>query len=255
MKTRMLFIHGKQLPIQYDLVEEDAYLKLTVSSIDDVKETVWKSETFILSLQKVKRIHVSGIPFSYEKIMNGCGYYRIGKDYKKLIEPYRNMLSASAFEESGFIINQSLTSCIPFGYFDSKEKGCGWIAAFNLLRYCNSSEDMQDIIRKLEENSLFGKVAGQSVYQLYSYLHSKLPVHMTLPYRNEVLKRSREAECGILLYTHSKGSHYVFFHRVNDSTFHFYNGVYGRRQHLASMEEYLDRYSILPFTRLIYMKK
>ena len=241
--------------MSYDFSEEDAYLQVTVSSLPDVKETVWKMETFVLSLQKLKRIHITGIPFCCEKIMNGCGFYRNGKEYKKLIEPYRNMLSASVFEESGFIINQSLTSCIPFGYFDSKEKGCGWIAAYNLLRYCNLSENMQDMIQKLEEHSFLGKVAGQSIYQLYAYLRSKLPVHMTLPYRSEVLKKSREAECGILLYTHSKGSHYVFFHRVHDSTFHFYNGVYGRRKHLSSMEEYLNQYSILPFARLIYLKK
>lgn len=251
----MIFTDGQQIPVQYDFYEEDAYLKFSFSSCIDVQEAVWKSETFILSLMKLKRILIIGIPFSYEKIMNGCGYYRNGKDYKKLIEPYRNLLSASVFEERGFIINQSLTSCIPFGYFDSKEKGCGWIAAYNMLRYCNTEENMQDIIQKLEEHSLLGKARGQSVYQLYAYLRSHLAVHMTLPYRCEVIKKANEAECGILLYTHSRGSHYVFFHRVDDSVLHFYNGVYGRRKHLCSMEEYLNQYSVLPFARLIYIER
>lgn len=251
----MMFIQGKQIPVQYDFIDEDAYADIKITFESGLKEVVWKVETFLLSLQKVKRIFIDGISFQYEKIMNGCGFYRYGRQYKKRIEVFRNLLSASAFDECGFIINQSFASCIPFGYFNSREKGCGWIGAYNLLRYCNVSENMQDIIKELEKNSLSGKVFGQSVFQLTSFLHKRLPVHLTLPYRSEVIKRSKEAACGLLLYSHSHGSHYVFFHRVDQSTFHFYNGVYGRRKHLASMEEYLNQYSILPFARLIYIKE
>lgn len=86
----------------------------------------------------IKKFHpekiVVACDTSLRKLMNAAGYYAKGKFFQHVIEPYRYLLDDHVFDEEGYIIDQGSMQSIPFGWFDTQRKGCGWIAAYNLLK-------------------------------------------------------------------------------------------------------------------------
>lgn len=52
------------------------------------------------------------------------------------------------FTRDGYINEQSLTSDIPYGRMNSAENGCGWIAAFNVLRRIEAQFPSPEFVAK-----------------------------------------------------------------------------------------------------------
>ncbi|MGM9940918.1 MAG: hypothetical protein ACI32N_02865 [Bulleidia sp.] len=199
-----------------------------------------------------KMIEVTGIPEGYGKTCNGCGLYAYGRSYRNIIdEEFSRFIAAT--DRQGYLINQGMLEEIPFGYFNTKEKGCGWIAAWNMFRYNGIDLTMKQVRTQLEQHALLGKVAGQSIGQLYRLIRHYLPVAISLPFHTFALQKIEHCTCGILLYQHTHGSHYVFFHRVDRDTFRFCNAVYGRQNHIMTMESFLKTYGFLPFSSVIVL--
>ena len=97
------------------------------------------------------------------KLMNAARYYAKGKSFQHIIEPYRYILDDHVFDEEGYIIDQGSMQSIPFGWFDTQRKGCGWIAAYNLLKLNRKYTPMHEVIHDLEKHNLLGKVSGQEM--------------------------------------------------------------------------------------------
>lgn len=214
------------------------------------RHVFYRLQRYITARYHPKMIEVQGLPSGYGKTCNGCGLYAYGKEYRNIIDPEFSQYIA-ATDEAGYIINQGMLENIPFGYFNTKDKGCGWIAAWNLFRYMGKYFTMQEVRTTLEQHSLLGKLAGQSIGQLYRYVHHVLPVSISLPFNAHTMKKIEDCTCGILLYSHSSGSHYVFFYRVDKDAFQFLNAVYGRRNHVMRMDTFLHTYGLLPFSTVI----
>ena len=182
-------------------------------------------------------------------------FYPKGKDMQRIIEPWRYCISDKAFDPEGYIINQGLMASLPFGFFNTKDKGCGWISAYNLLKLCGKEKEMQEVARGLDSRAFFGEAMGQWVYTLYAYMKKQgLPVHMTHMAKVLCIQTMKKSSCGIFLYVHKRGSHYTTYRRIGENKFHFYNAVYGHANLETSAEEFMKQYTFLPVANLIWIE-
>ena len=201
-----------------------------------------------------QRIHAYSDHAIMKQIFPANRYYIKGNHWLRVSEPYRFILDDSVFDEEGLIINQGKMEQIPFGWFNTKDKGCGWIAAFNLLKIAGKEKTMQEIIEGLDQMAVLGQVAGQSALLLYLWLKDEIPeLRFSFPSDHRTISMMKQSRYGILLYNHPRGAHYVTYRRIGQH-YEYYNAVYGLRHHSMSPEEFLKRYSIFHVSRTIYVK-
>lgn len=201
------------------------------------------------------RILIDAKGIQYRSILQGEGCYERGNGYMKIVEPWRLKLSDACFDEEGYLINQGLMKDIPFGWFDTEQKGCGWISAYNLLKMCHHDITMQKCAEGLEKTLLLGGLAGQEEYLLAWWLSKQgLKVKLSVPGNRNAVKQMKAHDYGILLYQHERGAHYTAFRNRHDGTFQFYNAVYGRKVHIQKAEEFLRQFAVLPFASVITVR-
>lgn len=209
---------------------------------------------YLLKEKQAHKIKLT-INSKYIKVLQANGFYPIGKQFQKILEPWLIALPIRTFDEEGFIINQGLMKEIPFGWFDTMHKGCGWIAAYNLLKMCAIDITMQQVEEELSKRVLLGAVAGQDLHLLYLYLRKYIQCSLTLPINGHALKAMKQSKYGILLYTHKQGAHYVAYRHIEGDKFQFYNAVYGRKNHYETLDTFMKRYTYLPFSSAIFVKE
>lgn len=188
----------------------------------------------------------------YGRLLSGCGFYPKGQAFQKIYEPWKFVVPDACFDEEGYLINQGRMEKIPFGWFNTRDKGCGWIAAYNFLRLLGKETDMQEIEQSLSRHSLLGKAAGQEIGSLYLWLNRKVPCHYTYKFKKNLARTMAQSQCGILLYVHSQGAHYVAYKNLKNGTFHFYNAAYGKKDHEEKAESFLERFAMVPGAALIW---
>lgn len=182
-------------------------------------------------------------------------FFQKGKQYQRLIEPWRYTIDHKAFDEEGFIIDQNKTEVLPFGFTNSKRAGCGWISAYNLLKLNHKEQFMSDVFFGLSHNTISGEVFGQNVYALYFWLKKQnVKVKMTQLNQKRCMEQMKYSTSGILLYYHRRGSHFVTYKKLEDGRFHFYNAVYGKHKLIMSIEDFMNQYTMIPMNFLIYIK-
>lgn len=212
----------------------------------------------LLSETCMRKYHPDRILFekepAYIHVMNACLYYDKGNYLQRKTEPWRKQLPDGVFDPSGFIIHQGAMSAIPFGWFNTMAKGCGWIAAYNLLKMCGMEQTMQTTAEELGRCVLLGGVAGQELYTMLLYLHRKgLNCKLSLSFDASAVSCMKKSRFGILLYSHKQGAHYTAYRNLGNGRFLFYNAVYGRVNHVEGIEEFLQAHELLPFSSVIYV--
>ena len=183
------------------------------------------------------------------------GYYPKGRGMQKVVEPWRKLLEDRVFDDEGYIINQGLMKSIPYGWFDTQAKGCGWIAAYNLLKMNGMETTMEECVRALEKRVILGGVMGSEEFMVMTWLRKKgLKVKMSLPSNAAARKAAAKSSSGILLYTQSRGGHYTAYRKLANGNLQFYNAVYGRRYHEVSCDDFLKNYALFPVSSVIYVE-
>ncbi len=178
-----------------------------------------------------------------------------GNSLTYAVDSMRYLVRDNAFTDRELIVHQGLFTDVPFGRYSTKDKGCGWIAAYNLLHINHRYESLQSIIHGLDENAILHEFLGENICHLYHFLEDRgLDCALKFGLRKSLLRQLDGYQSGILLYSHDRGAHYVTFERVDAERFHFYNGIYGKRNHIDTMKHYLSQYSILPFHFMILVK-
>ena len=165
-------------------------------------------------------------------------FYPKGRIYMQEVEPWRYKISDSCFDPEGYIIHQGLMTPLPFGWFSTKDKGCGWIAAYNLLKLCGREQTMQETAEGLSSWGIAGEYFGENFFLLVFYLYRLgLPVKTAYGKKGAIamMKKSR---CGILLYSHERGSHYSAYRVRSDGSCYFYNVIYGRSGYIQNPESF-----------------
>lgn len=221
---------------------EDAYRALSMLSEACIRRY---HPAAILALHDQRNLH----------LLQASCYYQKGKYYQKKIEPWRYTLNDAVFDEEGYIINQGAMDKIPFGWFNTMRKGCGWIAAYNLLKMCGHEQTMQETAEALSKYTLLGGMMGQELYTLLVYLRRKgLNCWTSLSLDSSALKCMDESRYGILLYTHTQGAHYTAYRNLGSHKMQFYNAVYGQVNHIESGEDFLKKRELFPFSSVLYVK-
>ena len=183
-------------------------------------------------------------------------YIQSGGCICKPVEMWRRILKDQVFDEEGYIINQGLMKDIPFGWFDTESRGCGWIAAFNLLKMNGMEVPMETCAHNLEKNAVLGKLMGQNVFPLIRWLKKQgLDVHVSAPFNKSAVKMVRSSKSGIILYNHTKGAHYTTYRYLGDSKVQLYNARYGRRNHVISIDEFMYSFTLFPTSIVICVRQ
>ena len=115
----------------------------------------------------------------------------------------------------GYYIGQGAMGDVPYGKSSVAKCGCGSLALYNLMRYLGRRTPYDEIRAYMLARSLFSGRLGGSPIRLYGYLKRQgLPLRLIIGWK-QALKEADACRCGILLYRHKSGMHYVFFHPEN----------------------------------------
>ena len=143
---------------------------------------------------------------------------------------------------------------IPFGWFNTRDKGCGWIAAYNLLKLNGKTMLMKNVLAGLKRFAFIGNLLGQEKISLYFWLKKQgLSVHISAGTNAKIIKKMCASKSGILLYIHRTNAHYVAYEVLKDGKIQFYNAVYGKKNHITTASEFLSENSFIPLSSLIYV--
>lgn len=192
----------------------------------------------------------------YKEIYFSNSFHQTEHGYQKIVEPWRKILNDRVFDEEGFIINQGMMKDIPFGWFDTKAKGCGWIAAYNLLKMLGKETEMARCAKELEKGAFLGELMGENYFKLFAWLKKQgLDVSMSFPTNRSALKKIAASPCGIILYNHARGAHYVTYRNLGKGNIQIYNAVYGKRSHVMNSAEFIRQFSLFPVNSVIAVKR
>jgi hypothetical protein len=160
------------------------------------------------------------------------------------------------FTSDGYINNQSLTASIPYGRMDSSENGCGWIAAFNVLRHLEGKQPVPEIVAK----SLLGGLVlwgylGTWPFAIMRFLRGRgYAVRWSL--KKSVQKQiAASSAASVLLYVgpflrwSDFQLHYVMLYPCPGGRFRVLN--FGSDPHLESLDDLASRMAGGTFTLLM----
>lgn len=257
---RLYTIAYNDLPlaiIGYKVIDNNAYVFLVAKDINEVYEP--KFLLFFIE-DLIRKVHPSTIYLDLvtgieESSLDYVGFKKKNNYYVKEIDSYRLNLDDSIFDNEGYIIYQGKMKNVRFGLLNSNVNGCGWISAYNLSRMIGQEIPMEKCAKELSKFSISGKLLGQEVFTLFYWLKKHgLPVKFSLLSKSNGIKHMKESKCGILLYTHKRGSHYATYQNLGDDKFKFYNVVYGKQDHIIGIEEFFKKYVLLPIAMVIYVE-
>jgi hypothetical protein len=160
------------------------------------------------------------------------------------------------FTRDGYINEQSLTAAIPYGRMNSDENGCGWIAAFNVLRRIEAHPPAPDFVAQSLLNGLvLWGYLGTSPSAIIRFLRGRgHKVRWTLK-RDEQKRLAADSAASIFLYAgpflrwHQFQLHYVMLYPEGVRGIRVLN--YGGDPHRESLERMESRLSASTFTLLI----
>ncbi|MCR5794871.1 MAG: hypothetical protein K6G61_05955 [Solobacterium sp.] len=233
-----------------------AYLSLYLKEISEAAYEAMR----LLTERLIRKYHPGKIVLRcpqerVAQFLKGLGFDPEDEHYAKVIEPWRCQVEDRVFDDEGFIINQGLLKDLPFGWFMTDAKGCGWISAYNLLKINHMEKSMEECARGLEKRALFGNAMGQEVLTEWFWLKKQgLDCRISRPSNRKAAEIMKESSSGIVLYNHKRGAHYAAYRNLRNGTVKFYNAFYGRKNHRQKPEEFLKENTLFPTTIVIYVK-
>ncbi len=160
------------------------------------------------------------------------------------------------FTRDGYINEQSLTADIPYGRMNSDENGCGWIAAFNVLRRIEAHPPAPDFVAQSLLNGLvLWGYLGTSPSAIIRFLRGRGHKVRWALKRDEQKRLAADSAASIFLYVgpflrwHQFQLHYVMLYPEGAGAIRVFN--YGCDPHRESLEHMESRLSASTFTLLI----
>lgn len=152
------------------------------------------------------------------------------------------MKDARAFSDDGYIIDQRFTGELQYGRYSSDYNGCGWIAAYNLMRALGRDATPEQVNSDMNAILPYHGCRGTPVRTMAEYLGD---AGVTLSQTRGV-KRSLAAasacRAGIIRYLDEGVPHYVAFVRYEKDNFRFFNAVEGNVRHIMTMRGFFDKH-------------
>lgn len=185
-------------------------------------------------------------------VLSGNLYFPRGRDMMRMEEGWRRNLPEIVFDDEGYLVSQGNMKDLPYGWFDTEHKGCGWISVYNLAKLSHHELFMQETAEALGDKALFGEAAGESIFRMYRFCRDMgLHVRFYTGFEPQIKKKMLASGCGILLYHHKYGAHYTAYQHLENDRFLFYNAVYGKRNDILSADDFFNTRVFLPACSLI----
>ena len=143
------------------------------------------------------------------------------------------------YSADGYCIDQGASRAIRYGKCSSAQNGCGWIAAYNLLRIAGKPYPPARVRAGLAPTLWMGGRMGTRVTALWRYLHRR---GVTLI---PTLRSSKAAEGpgGLAFYYTGKGFHFVASASAGrPRRYRFLNAVYGRDRLLCTPQQFRKQF-------------
>ena len=159
------------------------------------------------------------------------------------------LIPKEAFNKNGFINKQGALDGIPFGATTLGDNGCGFIAAYNVLKRLKRPINTQHLYNFFLNTVFFKGKFGISILQLVLWLFGEKAFGglAILPHTY------KNIDLGILWYKHSFGWHYITFYKEKEGFIFLNAGLDGITP--MSFEEFLAKYSVSFLTCVIKVKK
>ena len=156
----------------------------------------------------------------------------------------------AGFSQEGYIIDQDHFAAYPYRGMTSNINGCGWIAAYNLLRAQGYDIDYETVHRDM--NAMFPhQIPGPTpVSKLREYLARHGEYAFTVGKKSS-LRACMKAKAGILRYWEVNIPHFITFVRVDGQRYRFFNVNDGLEDFTCTMEEFFQNHCVKPFVRAI----
>lgn len=160
-------------------------------------------------------------------------------------------LAPRALSPDGYIINQSYLSDIRYGCRYSDYNGCGWIAAYNLLKCCGRRVEPSELIANAEKCLYLRGIFGTDPFRLRRMLNKKYSLGLKL----RLTRGADLGNCGILFYFHRHGAHFVAYTQeppdCGAGVYRFFNAS-GAALHLETAPSLLKRKGLLHLALALY---
>lgn len=163
------------------------------------------------------------------------------------------MLPESCLSEDGYIINQAMLRDIPFGKYPSSKNGCGWVAIYNLMKALGNEKPYEEIIGALTPYVLFRGLLGTRMPGLKKYIRSQGYAMDTSFFQTNFEKLASGSQAGIIYYGTGKTYHFAAYQNKEDSTYRFFNSVYGAKEDVVTMEQFTKRIKA-PLTHIVAVR-
>ena len=156
----------------------------------------------------------------------------------------------AGFSQDGYIIDQDQFSAYRYRGMPSSVNGCGWVAAYDLLRAQGREVDFETVHRDM--NALFPlQVPGPTpVRKLMRYLRRHGKYRLTYG-RAASLRAAGQAPAGILRYWEGDTPHFVPFLRLADGRYRFLNVNDGQEDIVRTMEDFFEKHCVRPLVRVV----
>lgn len=153
----------------------------------------------------------------------------------------KETIDEKALSADGYLIDQRHTQNIRYGRLSSDYNGCGWMAAFNLLKAAGKEVPALQVRDALERGLVFKGWLGTGPLHLRRYLKS-CGCKLTANFRTKTaVVAAATCKAGIVYYVEGREPHYVAFYPAAGGQLRFLNAISGKQRHLSSMAAFLAR--------------
>ncbi|MCD8321753.1 MAG: hypothetical protein LUC89_02560 [Oscillospiraceae bacterium] len=145
----------------------------------------------------------------------------------------------NGFSEDGYIIDQDYFAAYPYRGSTSNINGCGWVAAFDLLRAQGREVPFQEVLAGL--NGIHpAKMPGPTPVRVLRQYLAGFGDYRQCWGRRASLRAAGKASAGILRYWEGKELHYIPFLRREKGEYRFLNVADGMEDMICPMEEFFS---------------
>lgn len=146
------------------------------------------------------------------------------------------------FSPDGYITDQDCFSTFTYRTIPANYNGCGWIAAYNLLKFLGQSVEYDAVMRELDEMH-FLRVPGPTLMcVMRKYLKKHVPEVRETVGREGALIAAKESRAGIFRYREGLEPHFVSYIRQGEGSFRFFNMDDGLEDCVMSMEQFIGEH-------------
>ena len=164
-------------------------------------------------------------------------------------------MDKGGFSSDGYIVDQKQLLGFPYGRYSSDWNGCGWIAAYNLLRSQGRDVSCEEIRREMSDRLRFGGFFGTSVGNVRSCLSRRGLKTALILGKRRALSAASKAPGGVLRFHDGEYPHYVAFSRERDGLCRFYNADSEEERYVLSMEDFYRIHVTGCFVRALILNK